>query len=120
MPCNTHHFVGTQKDLLSHPKIDPTLFRGFEGATTTPLKISDQDALGIYIKKHLYAVCDIQNFWERLVPEDHNQHDAMSYYLRSNTLKVKSRKLRESFQNDVILIPTNHISSRNKIWSETS
>ena len=73
----------------------PNPGQGFEGATTTPLKIVNLDALGIYIQeKHSYAVYDIQNFWERLVPEDHNQHDAMSCYLRSNTFKVKSRKLR--------------------------
>ena len=95
MPLIQHHFVATWKDLLSHPKIDPTLVRGFEGATTTPLKIANLDALGIHIQeKHSYAVYDIQNFWERLVPEDHNQHDAMSNYLRSNNFKVKSRKFR--------------------------
>ena len=53
MPLNQHHFVATWKDLLSHPKIDPTLVRGFEGATTTPLKIANQDALRIYIKNIL-------------------------------------------------------------------
>ena len=94
MPLNQHHFVATWKDLLSHPKIDPTLVRDLREQQQLHSKLQIRMHLEFTLKKHSYAVYDIQNFWKRLVPEDHNQHDTMSFYLRSNTLKVKSRKLR--------------------------